>query len=95
MSVPAYTGHNPLRTLNKDDLPHPLGPVISRCSPGFIVSVRLETTTSLFGVIMGTSYSDMLPSVLFFTIPKKKKKNSAHTGKTLISWYSWLALAKT
>ncbi|KAE9535089.1 hypothetical protein AGLY_008381 [Aphis glycines] len=56
-------------TLNRDDLPHPLGPVISRCSPGFIVIVRLDTTTSLLGVTMGTSNSDMLPSGLFFTTP--------------------------
>ena len=31
---PPYTGHNPLRILNKELLPHPLGPVIKRCMPG-------------------------------------------------------------
>lgn len=72
MSVPAYTGHSPLSTLNNDDLPHPLGPVINRCSPGFIVSVRLDTTTSPLGVTMGTSYSDMLPSGLFLITPAKR-----------------------
>lgn len=72
--MPAYTGHRPLKTLNSDDLPHPLGPVMSRCSPGFIVSVRLGTTTSPLGVTIGTSYSDMLPSGLFFIIPVQRNQ---------------------
>jgi len=80
ISVPAYTGHSPLRTLKRDDLPQPLGPVINRCSPGFIVIVKLATTTSLLGVTMGTSYNDILPSGLFFTTPEKTKRHR-RTGR--------------
>ena len=35
-NVPLYTGHKPLRILNSEDFPQPLGPVISMCIPGSI-----------------------------------------------------------
>ncbi len=65
-------GHNPLSIRKRDDFPHPFGPVIRRWFPGEIVKVKLGTTTSPFGVTIGTFNKLMLPSVLFSTVPIKK-----------------------
>ena len=52
--TPLYTGHSPERILKREDLPHPLGPVMKTCWPGRKVSERLGTTTSPLGVTTGT-----------------------------------------
>lgn len=74
ISVPEYTGHNPLSTRNKEDFPQPLGPVMRRWDPGDTCILRLGTTTSPFGVTIGTSFSSILPSVLSNITPVKQQK---------------------
>ena len=57
LRTPLYTGHSPERIRKREDLPHPLGPVINTCCPGRKVRERLGTTTSPLGVTTGTRSS--------------------------------------
>ncbi len=69
VSFPPYMGQRPPSILNRELLPHPLGPDIRRWSPGFTLKVKGEATMSLLGVTMGTS-SKIIVSSLEMTSPQ-------------------------
>ena len=51
---PSYIGQRPEMILNKELFPHPFGPEINKCMPGNTLIDKLGTTTSQFGVTIGT-----------------------------------------
>lgn len=59
MSVPLLAGHNSPRILNRDDFPHPLGPEMSKCMPGWILKFILEINSSPLGLKIGMSLKMM------------------------------------
>lgn len=56
-------GHKPLRILNKEDFPHPLGPVTMTFSPWWIYKLISRTSFSPLGVTIGTRSKIIVSSI--------------------------------
>ena len=66
---PSKIGQSPDMIQNKELLPHPFGPEISKCIPGRTLIDKLGTTMSQFGVMIGTWSSTIDPSIDSVAMP--------------------------